>query len=292
MMKELVFTAVLIVTIFLLTSITSGQEQFPNVKIRIVSVEILEKVEVGKDLMAHTVTPTLGKKLIAVEVTAYGDVTFSQEQVVLLDPQGKSHRYIGVAAVGGAWLVSGGPIDLEKHDVIFTFKMDELTADLKPVEKAAVVSLVLARHGDPRRLRILFETDKSPKNLRLRFKDLEPKHIVPEGKEPDFAIQEEDFINRLLPATSGTDAKITDVAEGGLIVEGSVEINMGKPLMFAHGAKHTWISKVAYSGYTFESDKEDPLQFLVDSDRGYLYLKGKGTVTFPDGRTVKLPMSF
>jgi hypothetical protein len=59
--------------------------------------------------------------------------------------------------------------------------------------------------------------------------------------------------------------------------------------MWGHGAKHTWIGKIKYQGYIFESDSKEPLQFKVDNDLGYIYLAGKGTVTFPDGHQVILP---
>ena len=38
-----------------------------------------------------------------------------------------------------------------------------------------------------------------------------------------------------------------------------------------------------------DSDKDDPRQFRVDGKEGYVYMKGKGTVTLADGKTIALP---
>ncbi len=64
----------------------------------------------------------------------------------------------------------------------------------------------------------------------------------------------------------------------------------GKALLWGHGSKHTLIGKVELVEYIFESDKEEPLQFKLDKDAGYVYIKGKGAVTYPDGKIVKLPL--
>jgi hypothetical protein len=56
---------------------------------------------------------------------------------------------------------------------------------------------------------------------------------------------------------------------------------------WCRGAKHTWIGRLTYEGYTFDSDDADPLQFMV-TEKGYIYVKGKGMVTMPDGKAVKL----
>ena len=63
----------------------------------------------------------------------------------------------------------------------------------------------------------------------------------------------------------------------------------GQSALWCYGAKHTWIGNISYAGYTFDSDKEDPLQFRVDKVEGYVYVKGEGTVTMPDGSIIKLP---
>jgi hypothetical protein len=54
-------------------------------------------------------------------------------------------------------------------------------------------------------------------------------------------------------------------------------------------AKHTWIGTLSYAGYTFESSASDPLQFQVEKNRGYVYLKGTGRVRTPDQKVIDLP---
>jgi len=80
--------------------------------------------------------------------------------------------------------------------------------------------------------------------------------------------------------------KLATGARGGVL-----PIRDGKPVIWCHGAKHKWIGKITYKGYVFDSDKENPLQFRVDKDKGYVYVGGRGTVTLPDGRVVKLPLA-
>lgn len=58
--------------------------------------------------------------------------------------------------------------------------------------------------------------------------------------------------------------------------------------MFCYGAKHKWVGRSSYAGYVFDSDKKDPLQFM-STEEGYVYVKGKGTITLPDGSVVQLP---
>ena len=50
-----------------------------------------------------------------------------------------------------------------------------------------------------------------------------------------------------------------------------------------------WIGKSAVFDHVFDSDRDDPLRFEVHETDGYVYRGGKGTVRFPDGRTVSLP---
>ena len=63
----------------------------------------------------------------------------------------------------------------------------------------------------------------------------------------------------------------------------------GMPSAWCHGIKNIWKGKTSYAGYTFDSSKDDPLQFKVDRNKGYYYLKGERTVTRPDGKVIKLP---
>ena len=59
--------------------------------------------------------------------------------------------------------------------------------------------------------------------------------------------------------------------------------------IWADGVTHTWIGRVSYEGYVFDSDQNKPLSFLVNKDNGYTYVGGKGTVTSPDGKSTTLP---
>ena len=63
----------------------------------------------------------------------------------------------------------------------------------------------------------------------------------------------------------------------------------GFPSAWCHGVRHVWKGKATYEGYTFESSPDDPLQFVVDRSKGYVYVEGKGTVTTPEGKVVDLP---
>jgi hypothetical protein len=72
------------------------------------------------------------------------------------------------------------------------------------------------------------------------------------------------------------------------VQSGTLSIRNGKFAVWCYGAKHTWISTVSYSGHTFSSDADEPLQFVVDKDKGYVHVAGKGTVTLPDGTVVEL----
>lgn len=73
------------------------------------------------------------------------------------------------------------------------------------------------------------------------------------------------------------------------VVSGSVTIKKGRIVIFCYEAKHTWIGTLTYAGYTFTSDKDNPLQFQVTKNQGYMYIKGKGSVKTPDGTVVELP---
>lgn len=92
--------------------------------------------------------------------------------------------------------------------------------------------------------------------------------------------------------TCSTDVAITEVVGEGLRIEvlsGSLSIREGGLTIWCYGAKHTWIGTLTYGGHTFVSDEENPLQFTLDEDRGYVYLAGEGSIELPDGSVVDLP---
>ena len=90
-----------------------------------------------------------------------------------------------------------------------------------------------------------------------------------------------------------TDVQITKVNGDVFSIKGNegggISIRDGQMVLWGYGAKHTWIGKLVYAGYTFDSDANDPLQFRVDREKGYVYVKGKGVVIEPDGKKVSLP---
>jgi len=75
------------------------------------------------------------------------------------------------------------------------------------------------------------------------------------------------------------------------IENGNISKKNGKLILWGYGARHTWIGRVVYKGYIFQSDEDNPLQFKIVKDEGYKYVKGKGSVTFPSGKKVSLPIS-
>lgn len=81
------------------------------------------------------------------------------------------------------------------------------------------------------------------------------------------------------------DGKLVARARGVLLIRD------GEFVIWCYGAEHKWIGVITYEGYVFDSDKENPLQFRVDKDKGYVYVGGRGTVTTPDGVVVKLPLA-
>ena len=107
------------------------------------------------------------------------------------------------------------------------------------------------------------------------------------AQEP-FTINDNNFLANY-KGPCGTDAQIKSVNENSFGVGGQVSIKDGQFTLWCYDAKHTWIGKLRYAGYTFDSDKNNPLQFVIDKDKGYLYVKGKGTVTLPSGKIIKFP---
>jgi len=88
-----------------------------------------------------------------------------------------------------------------------------------------------------------------------------------------------------------TEAIITDVVGSSFSIGGESVITMinGEWALWCYGAKHVWTGTLTYEGYTFYSDDNNPLQFMVD-EIGYVYINGEGTVESPDGNIVQLPI--
>ncbi len=107
-------------------------------------------------------------------------------------------------------------------------------------------------------------------------------------EERQFAIRDSHF-EAEYKGDCKTEANIISVEGDTFSVGGQVSIRYGEFVVWCYGAKHTWIGTLTYAGYTFASDENTPLQFMVSEDQGYVYVDGKGTVTFPDGSVVTLP---
>ncbi|MFH1097480.1 MAG: hypothetical protein V1749_08285 [Candidatus Desantisbacteria bacterium] len=139
-----------------------------------------------------------------------------------------------------------------------------------------------------------FDKVTADTNIEKQEKNEGEKTVGGFAEEP-FVIRDKRFTESFIP-----DAKPSNVAikitteEGGYTIGGEDEYTMamymGKWTIWGNGSKHTWIGKNTYKGFTFDSDKNDPLQFMVDKDKGYVYVKGKGVVTTHEGKTIGLPL--
>jgi hypothetical protein len=108
-----------------------------------------------------------------------------------------------------------------------------------------------------------------------------------ETPEP-FVIQDSKF-EADYKGDCSTDASITSVQGTTFEAKGNISMRDGRFSLWCYGARHTWVGTLTYAGYTFASDESDPLQFELTKDNGYVYIKGKGTVTRPDGTQAVLP---
>ena len=95
------------------------------------------------------------------------------------------------------------------------------------------------------------------------------------------------------PCENEVDVEVHKASNGDLyfLFGGVMEIPLrgSSFVLWCYGAVHTWIGEATYEGYTFVSDEDDPLRFIVDKNKGYLYVSGTGSVTLPDGTEVTLP---
>lgn len=121
----------------------------------------------------------------------------------------------------------------------------------------------------------------------------EPSTPTSDAQEP-FSIKDE----RLSPDSSApdpcrTDAEIWSSSSQGYETSGTVEMSNSQFYMWCNQAKHTWIGRhenIRGAIPVIDSSKDDPLQFKVDKEKGYVYQKGTGTVTLLDKRVIELPI--
>ena len=107
-----------------------------------------------------------------------------------------------------------------------------------------------------------------------------------------FTIEDEDFTASNACDGEGTLEFRMESGELRVTARDDVQTFMrqsGMPSAWCHDLRHVWIGEATYAGYTFKSSPDDPLQFVVDRDKGYYYEQGTGTVTTPDGEVVTLP---
>ncbi len=112
--------------------------------------------------------------------------------------------------------------------------------------------------------------------------------VPPTSSPAPFAIRDPKF-EAAYKGECDTDATIMSVDGNSFGAGGQISIREGAFTLWCYGAKHTWEGRLTYANHVFDSDDENPLQFVVDKDKGYVYLGGKGTVTLPDGTAVTLP---
>ena len=92
----------------------------------------------------------------------------------------------------------------------------------------------------------------------------------------------------------GEGVLIFQTVNGEIQVQAAEELSTfmrqaGMPNAWCHGYTHTWEGESTFGEYTFASDPGSPLSFMVDRDKGYVYLSGSGEVTTPEGESIKLP---
>jgi hypothetical protein len=112
-------------------------------------------------------------------------------------------------------------------------------------------------------------------------------------KTRDFSIKDARLIDRSAPHDDGK-VQISQKSDGSYHISGNVTVRFNPSggydqTIWADGVTHTWVGKVTYEGYVFDSDGSKPLVFRVDKDNGYTYVGGKGTVTEPNGKSTTLP---
>ena len=108
-----------------------------------------------------------------------------------------------------------------------------------------------------------------------------------------FSINDDRLIDKSARHDDGK-VRISQNADGSYHISGQVMTTFtpdggSSQNIWADGVTHTWIGRVSYNGYVFDSDQKQPLSFRVDKDHGYSYVGGKGTVTAPDGKSTTLP---
>ncbi len=165
--------------------------------------------------------------------------------------------------------------------LINQISLDETIPDAVPTEKSTQASAPPTDTPQPPT-----ETPVLPSATPPPPSDTPPPSPIPTS-EP-FVLEDEAF-EADVTQPCDTEVLIQDYDDSvfsyGL---GKVSMIDGQFAFWCYGARHTWIGTIEYEDYTFTSDENDPMQFMVVEDIGYNFIGGVGTVTYPDGSQVDL----
>ncbi len=105
-----------------------------------------------------------------------------------------------------------------------------------------------------------------------------------------FSIRSRFFENLKVSAKAGIFLTF-DVLGGKLSIGGDSLEDIGDP--FRYGIEHRYMNDVQmdFGGerYVIHGARSEPIVFMAVRDKGYVYVRGRGSVTLPDGTTVQLP---
>jgi hypothetical protein len=121
------------------------------------------------------------------------------------------------------------------------------------------------------------------------------KQFVSDYPDLLFLRVKDKFISKFCPERVNSDFSwITYNAYTGSKTNGILEEVKGNKCYWCNGAKQTWAGKfenIRGVIAAIESDSLDPLTFEVSRRDGYVYRKGKGSVTLKNGGTINYPPS-
>ena len=101
----------------------------------------------------------------------------------------------------------------------------------------------------------------------------------------------EDNANRLLVRPSSTDFNSLILSTSGAGYQSRYIVNQRGEIIcdfFCQGSEYIFKGKIYMWGHIFDSDPNYPLTFKLVKNTGFVYLCGRGIVTFEDGSKVRL----
>lgn len=197
------------------------------------------------------------------------------------------------------------PAEPEKVEVTARVRLDEAVGTTKQagspstdsdrVDKEELKSTKASEKAQPTDSVVAEDTDSAPTKSAQLGKKSESTAIVkavpPTSAPVPFAIRDPKF-EAAYKGQCETDATIMSVEGNSFGAGGKISMRNGAFTLWCYGAKHTWKGRLTFADHVFDSDNESPLQFMVDKDKGYVYLGGKGSVTLPDGTVIQLPVEY